>query len=56
MVWPGSKEAKTFDTGAPAEVLQKAGKASVDVPAGFVRIFSQSLVYEAYGHSSGDPS
>ena len=39
MVWPGSKEAKTFDTGVPAEVLQKAGRGSVEVPTGFVRAF-----------------
>lgn len=37
MVWPGSKEAKTFDTGVPTEVLQKAGRGSVEVPIGFVR-------------------
>ncbi|KAF8137705.1 thiamine diphosphate-binding protein [Boletus edulis] len=35
MVWPGSKEAKTSDTGVPTEVLQKAGRGSVEVPAGF---------------------
>lgn len=38
MVWPGSKEAKTFGTGVPTEVLQKAGRGSVEVPAEFVRI------------------
>jgi probable 2-oxoglutarate dehydrogenase E1 component DHKTD1 len=47
MVWPGSKEATAFDTGAPAEVLQKAGRGSVEVPAGFVRtgflIFRQAV-------------
>ena len=37
MVWPGSKDATTFDTGVPAETLQKAGTGSVEVPAGFVR-------------------
>lgn len=36
MVWPGSKEAKTFNTGVPAEELQKAGRGSVEVPTGFV--------------------
>ncbi|KAG8217006.1 thiamine diphosphate-binding protein [Butyriboletus roseoflavus] len=35
IVWPGSKEAKTFNTGVPAEVLHKAGRGSVKVPAGF---------------------
>ncbi|KAF9232585.1 dehydrogenase E1 and transketolase domain-containing protein 1 [Melanogaster broomeanus] len=35
MVWPGSKEAQTFDTGVSAEVLRKAGKDSVEVPEGF---------------------
>ncbi|KAG9310005.1 thiamine diphosphate-binding protein [Chiua virens] len=35
MVWPGSNEAKTFDTGAPVEMLQTAGKGSVEVPTGF---------------------
>jgi probable 2-oxoglutarate dehydrogenase E1 component DHKTD1 len=37
MVWPGSNEARVFDTGVPAEVLRKAGRGSVEVPAGFVR-------------------
>ncbi|KAH0826763.1 thiamine diphosphate-binding protein [Lanmaoa asiatica] len=35
MVWPGSKEVQTFDTGVPAEVLQRAGRGSVEIPAGF---------------------
>lgn len=38
MVWPGSKGAKTFDTGVPAEVLEKAGRGSVEVPPGFARV------------------
>ncbi|KIJ14628.1 hypothetical protein PAXINDRAFT_12464 [Paxillus involutus ATCC 200175] len=35
MVWPGSKEARTFDTGVSSEVLRKVGKGSVEVPDGF---------------------
>ncbi|KIK77031.1 hypothetical protein PAXRUDRAFT_835129 [Paxillus rubicundulus Ve08.2h10] len=35
MVWPGSKEARAFDTGVSTEVLRKVGKASVEVPDGF---------------------
>ena len=59
MVWPGSKEARTFDTGVSAEMLQKAGKGSVEVPAGFVRpcFLNLRAGYNwVCGHSSGDPS
>ncbi|KIJ59952.1 hypothetical protein HYDPIDRAFT_117851 [Hydnomerulius pinastri MD-312] len=35
MAWPGSKEARTFDTGVSAEVLKKVGEGSVSVPEGF---------------------
>lgn len=35
MVWPGSPEAQTFDTGVDAEVLREVGSASVSVPDGF---------------------
>lgn len=57
MVWPGSKEAKTFDTGVPAEVLQKAGTGSVEVPAGFVSDLLHFLAgcNWVYGYTSGDP-
>ncbi|KAI6158451.1 dehydrogenase E1 and transketolase domain-containing protein 1 [Pisolithus thermaeus] len=35
MVWPGSSEAQTFDTGVNAELLKEVGRASVSVPEGF---------------------
>ncbi|KAL4072369.1 thiamine diphosphate-binding protein [Scleroderma yunnanense] len=35
LVWPGSPEARTFDTGVGAETLREVGKASVSVPGEF---------------------
>ncbi|KAH7887154.1 dehydrogenase E1 and transketolase domain-containing protein 1 [Phlebopus sp. FC_14] len=35
MVWHGSVDARTFDTGVPADVLRKVGQGSVSVPQGF---------------------
>lgn len=36
IVWPGSTEAQTFNTGVNAELLKKIGESSVSVPEGFV--------------------
>jgi len=36
MVWPGSPEAQTFDTGVGTDLLREVGRASVAVPEEFV--------------------
>ena len=36
MVWPGSPEAHTLDTGVGADLLREVGRASVAVPEEFV--------------------
>ncbi|KAG6330643.1 hypothetical protein ID866_8445, partial [Astraeus odoratus] len=44
MVWPGSPEARTFDTGESSESLRKVGKASVSVPEGFALAFGSLML------------
>lgn len=39
MVWPGSSEAQTFDTGVGADLLREVGRASVAVPEEFVSAY-----------------
>lgn len=38
LVWPGSPEAQTFDTGIDADSLKEVGRASVAAPEGFVSV------------------